>query len=79
MIFSSFKDLDGERQRVGDYSFPMSLVSTVNAIMDAHGDVTKNCLLGSSAVDNTYVLLCAAIKEMGDLSLKQVTEETMLK
>ena len=39
----------------------------------------KNCLLGPSVVEKTYVLLCAAIKEMGDLSLKQVTEEIMLK
>ncbi|XWS52959.1 hypothetical protein CRYUN_Cryun11dG0116600 [Craigia yunnanensis] len=75
---SSFKDLDGERQRVGNYSFPMSLVSTVNTIMDAHGDVTENSLFNHSVVENTCVLLCAAIKEMGDLSLKQVTEEIMV-
>ncbi|XP_022752638.1 uncharacterized protein LOC111301316 isoform X2 [Durio zibethinus] len=77
--FSSFKDLDGERQRVGDYSFPMSLVSTANAIMDAHGDVTKNSHFSPPVVENIYVFFCAAIKEMGDLSLKQVTEDTMLK
>ncbi|XVE79361.1 hypothetical protein DITRI_Ditri14bG0052100 [Diplodiscus trichospermus] len=77
--FSSFKDLDGERQSIGDYSFPMSLVSTVKAITDAHGDITRNCSLGPGIIESAYVLLCAAIKEMGDLSLKKVTEETMLK
>lgn len=77
--FSSFKDLDGKRQSVGDYSFPMSLVSTANAIVGAQGDITKNCFYGPSLVENAYVLLCAAIKEMGDLSLKQVSEETLFK
>ncbi|OMO84386.1 Phospholipase-like protein [Corchorus capsularis] len=77
--FSSFKELEGERQTIGDYCFPKSLVSTFEAIMNAHGDVARNSHFGPRLIEDAYVLFCAAIKEMDDLPLHQVTEETVFK
>ncbi|XP_007016050.2 PREDICTED: uncharacterized protein LOC18590454 isoform X1 [Theobroma cacao] len=76
---SSFKDLDGEPKKVGQYCLPPSLVSTAEDIIKAYGDITKKCKFSPRIIEDIYVLFCAAIKEMGDLSLEQVTEEVMLK
>ncbi|XP_017982081.1 PREDICTED: uncharacterized protein LOC18590455 isoform X2 [Theobroma cacao] len=76
---SSFKDLDGERKKIGKYSIPPSLVSTAEGIIKAYGDITDKCRFGYSVVETAYILLCAAIKEMSNLSLEQVSEEVMLK
>ncbi|XP_021278552.1 uncharacterized protein LOC110412347 isoform X2 [Herrania umbratica] len=76
---SSFKDLDGERKKVGKYRIPPSLVSTAEGIIRAYGDITDKCRFGYSVVETAYILLCAAIEEMSNLSLGQVSEEVMLK
>ncbi|KAK6247270.1 hypothetical protein QUC31_018835 [Theobroma cacao] len=76
---SSFKDLDGERKKIGKYSIPPSLVLTAEGIIKAYGDITDKCRFGYSVVETAYILLCAAIKEMSNLSLEQVSEEVMLK
>ncbi|XVF19834.1 hypothetical protein REPUB_Repub11eG0144800 [Reevesia pubescens] len=76
----SFKDLlDGECESVGKYIIPQSLVSTARDIFKAHGDITKKSKYSGITVQTIFVLCCAAIKEMGDRSLEEVTEKIMWK
>ena len=77
--FSDFTGLEGERTTVGRYSFPLSLIHTVERINDVCGDISAASLINSSAAGTIYVLFCATIKEMDDLQLDQVTEKKMLK
>ncbi|EOY33674.1 Fiber protein Fb17 [Theobroma cacao] len=76
---SSFKDLDGECEKVGNYNIPLCLVSTAQDIIKAKDDITKQSRFGQCVIEPAYILLCAAIKEMMDLPLEQATEEIMLK
>ncbi|XP_022717221.1 uncharacterized protein LOC111275884 isoform X6 [Durio zibethinus] len=77
--FSDFTGLDGEQTTVGRYSFPLSLIPTVERINDVCGDVSAKSLINPSAATTIYILFCATIKEMDDLQLEQVTEKKMLR
>ncbi|XP_022749320.1 uncharacterized protein LOC111298866 isoform X2 [Durio zibethinus] len=70
---------DGEHKKIGRYSFPLSLVSTVERITNVYGDVSAPCLKNSSVTEKIYLFFCATIKEMEDLKLHQVTEKKLLK
>ncbi|GLT63405.1 hypothetical protein SLA2020_359720 [Shorea laevis] len=77
--FQDFTDLDGELRTVGRYQIPLSLVPTAVKIIELYGDVCATSKMNSSIARNVFILFCATIKEMGDLSLEQVTEGKMLK
>ncbi|OMO59985.1 hypothetical protein CCACVL1_24487 [Corchorus capsularis] len=76
---SDFTGLGGERRKVGRYSFPLSLIPTVERIRHVYGDISAPCLISPSASGEIYVLFCAMIKEMDDLRLEEITENKMLK
>lgn len=71
--------IDGEHTKIGKYSFPLSLVPTVEKIIDIYGDVSAMSLMNSYVTGKIYLFFCATIKEMEDLQLSEVTEEKMLK
>ncbi|PPD96362.1 hypothetical protein GOBAR_DD06622 [Gossypium barbadense] len=68
-----------EQKTIGRYSFPISLVPTVERIMKAYGDVSASSLMSTNITGKIYLLFCATIKEMEDLELHQVTQTKMLK
>ncbi|KAH1032733.1 hypothetical protein J1N35_044907 [Gossypium stocksii] len=70
---------NGERKTIGRYSFPISLVPTVERIMNAYGDVSASSPMNMNITGKIYLLFCATIKEMEDLELHQVTQTKMLK
>ncbi|TYH92381.1 hypothetical protein ES332_A13G178600v1 [Gossypium tomentosum] len=70
---------NGEQKTIGRYSFPISLVPTVERIMNTYGDVSASSPMNTNITGKIYLLFCAAIKEMEDLELHQVTETKMLK
>ncbi|XWS27307.1 hypothetical protein CRYUN_Cryun26dG0103600 [Craigia yunnanensis] len=70
---------DGEQKTIGRYTFPLSLVPTVEKINNVYGDVSAASLMNSNVTRQIYLFFCATIKEMDDLQLHQVTEEKMLK
>ncbi|KAG8472345.1 hypothetical protein CXB51_035298 [Gossypium anomalum] len=70
---------NGEQKTIGRYSFPISLVPTVERIMNAYGDVSASSPMNNNITGKIYQLFCATIKEMEDLELHQVTETKMLK
>ncbi|TYH35342.1 hypothetical protein ES332_D13G187000v1 [Gossypium tomentosum] len=70
---------NGEQKTIGRYSFPISLVPTVERIMKAYGDVSASSLMSTNITGKIYLLFCATIKEMEDLELHQVTQTKMLK
>ncbi|OMO67602.1 hypothetical protein COLO4_30083 [Corchorus olitorius] len=76
---SDFTGLVGERIKVGRYSFPLSLIPTVERIRHVYGDISAPCLISPTFSGEIYVLFCAMIKEMDDLRLEEVTENKMLK
>lgn len=71
--------LDGEHKTIGRYSFPLSLVPTVQRITDAYGDISAASLMNSDVRGKVFLFFCATIKEMEDLELHQITEEKLLK
>ncbi|XP_039004797.1 uncharacterized protein LOC120132015 [Hibiscus syriacus] len=71
--------LDGDREIVGKYKIPTPLVSTAQNIFNVYGDITRKSKFSVHAVQNIFVLFCAAIKEMSDRSLELVTEEIIWK
>ncbi|XVF04328.1 hypothetical protein REPUB_Repub05bG0072900 [Reevesia pubescens] len=71
--------LEGEQKTIGRYSFPMSLVPTVERIIKIYGDVSAASLMNSNVTANIYLFFCVTIKEMEDLELHQVTEKKLLK
>nr|KJB82012.1 hypothetical protein B456_013G172900 [Gossypium raimondii] len=70
---------NGEQKTIGRYSFPISLVPTVERIMNAYGDVSASSPMNTNITGKIYLLFCATIKEMEDLELHQVTQTKMLK
>ncbi|KAK5772631.1 uncharacterized protein LOC108461846 [Gossypium arboreum] len=70
---------NGEQKTIGRYSFPISLVPTVERIMNTYGDVSASSPMNTNITGKIYLLFSAAIKEMEDLELHQVTETKMLK
>ncbi|XP_021288798.1 uncharacterized protein LOC110419980 isoform X2 [Herrania umbratica] len=77
--FSDFTGLEGEQRTVWRYSFPLSLIPTVERINDAYGDVSAASLINPNVAGTICILFCATIKEMEDLQLEQVTENKMIK
>ncbi|EOY13203.1 Fiber Fb17-like protein [Theobroma cacao] len=75
--FMSF--LEGEHKTIGRYSFPLSLVPTVERIISVYGDVSAPSLINSNVAGQIYILFCATVKEMEHLHLDQVSPEKMLK
>ncbi|XVE63411.1 hypothetical protein DITRI_Ditri07aG0018300 [Diplodiscus trichospermus] len=71
--------LDQEHKTIGRYSFPLSLVPTVQKIINVYGDVSSGSLMSSDVTGRVYLFFCATIKEMEDLELHHVTEEKLLK
>ncbi|KAK8591511.1 hypothetical protein V6N13_031553 [Hibiscus sabdariffa] len=70
---------DGEQETIVGYSFPLSLVPTVKRIIRIYGDVSAwSSMKNSNITGKIYLFFCAAIKEMEDLKLHEVTEEKML-
>ncbi|TYH86675.1 hypothetical protein ES332_D01G061100v1 [Gossypium tomentosum] len=70
--------LEEEQRRLGRFSFPSSLIPTVERIKDAYGDVSATCLISPSVSEKSYVFFCAMIRDMEHLRLDQVTEDKML-
>ncbi|KAK8368670.1 hypothetical protein V6Z12_A01G057800 [Gossypium hirsutum] len=54
-----FRGLEGEQKRFGRFSFPSSLIPTVERIKNAHGDISATCLISPSVSGTSYVLFCA--------------------
>ncbi|KAH1120831.1 hypothetical protein J1N35_003991 [Gossypium stocksii] len=74
-----FRGLEGEQKRLGRFSFPSSLIPTVERIKNAYGDISATCLISPSVSGTSYVLFCAVIRDMEHLQLDQVTEDIMVK
>ncbi|KAH1120829.1 hypothetical protein J1N35_003989 [Gossypium stocksii] len=74
-----FRGLEGEQKRFGRFSFPSSLIPTVERIKNAYGDISATCLISPSVSGTSYVLFCAVIRDMEHLQLDQVTEDIMVK
>ncbi|XP_038997842.1 uncharacterized protein LOC120122870 [Hibiscus syriacus] len=70
---------NGEQKTIGAYSFPLSLVPTVERIIKVHGDVSaSSSVKNSNITGKIFLFFCATIREMEDLKLHEVTEKKML-
>ncbi|KAB2043948.1 hypothetical protein ES319_D01G055500v1 [Gossypium barbadense] len=76
---SDFTGLDGEQRRFGRFSFPLSLIPTVERINSVYGDISATSLVSPTVSATVYVLFCAVIREMEHLRLEEVTEDIILK
>ncbi|MBA0676003.1 hypothetical protein Goari_017513, partial [Gossypium aridum] len=76
---SDFTGLDGEQRRFGRFSFPLSLIPTVERINSVYGDISATSLVSPSVSTTVYVLFCAVIRDMEHLRLEEVTEDIILK
>ncbi|KAK5844456.1 hypothetical protein PVK06_000596 [Gossypium arboreum] len=76
---SDFTGLEGEQRRFGRFSFPLSLIPTVERINSVYGDISATSLVSPSVSATVYVLFCAVIREMEHLRLEEVTEDIILK
>ncbi|KAL1184625.1 hypothetical protein V6Z11_A01G058100 [Gossypium hirsutum] len=77
--FSDFNGLDGDRIKHGKYSFPHSLVPTLETIIGAYGDISATSKMNPSITEMVYIMFCASVKEMNDLRLEEITEDRILK
>ncbi|XP_052875230.1 uncharacterized protein LOC128280796 [Gossypium arboreum] len=77
--FSDFNGLDGDRIKHGKYSFPHSLVPTLETIIGACGDISATSKMNPSITEMVYIMFCASVKEMNDLRLEEITEDRILK
>ncbi|KAK5844455.1 hypothetical protein PVK06_000595 [Gossypium arboreum] len=77
--FSDFDGLDGDRIKLGKYSFPHSLIPTLKTIIDACGDISAKSKMNPSITEMVYIMFCASVKEMNDLRLEEITEDRILK
>ncbi|XP_039022903.1 uncharacterized protein LOC120155415 [Hibiscus syriacus] len=77
--FSDFSGLDGDRLKLGKYSFPHSLIPTLERIIDAYGDISAASKMNPSITETVYIMFCACVKEMNDLRIEEVTEDRILK
>ncbi|TYH86666.1 hypothetical protein ES332_D01G060700v1 [Gossypium tomentosum] len=77
--FSDFDGLDGDRIKHGKYSFPHSLIPTLETIIDACGDISATSKMNPSITEMVYIMFCASVKEMNDLRLEEITEDRILK
>ncbi|XP_021288211.1 uncharacterized protein LOC110419470 [Herrania umbratica] len=71
--------LEGEHKTIGRYSFPLSLVPTVERLVSVYGDVSASSLMNPIVTGQIYIVFCATIKEMEHLHLDQLSLEKMLK
>ncbi|KHG15617.1 Laminin subunit beta-1 [Gossypium arboreum] len=76
---SDFTGLEGEQRRFGRFSFPLSLIPTVERINSVYSDISATSLVSPSVSATVYVLFCAVIREMEHLRLEEVTEDILLK
>ncbi|KAH1106508.1 hypothetical protein J1N35_010276 [Gossypium stocksii] len=72
------EDLGKDLTMVGRFSVPLRLAPIAKRINDGFGDITSGSLQSDCAAKPTYLLFCAAIKEMDDLKLDQVNETKLL-
>ncbi|KAA3469186.1 Late embryogenesis abundant protein, LEA-14 [Gossypium australe] len=72
------EDLGKDLETVGRFSVPLRLAPIANRIKDGFGDITSSSSQSDCAAKPTYLLFCAAIKEMDDLKLDQVNETKLL-
>ncbi|KAG4134828.1 hypothetical protein ERO13_D08G180600v2 [Gossypium hirsutum] len=72
------EDLKKDVTTVGKFSVPLRLAPIANRIEDGFGDITSGSSQSNFAAEPTYILFCAAIKEMDDLELDQVNETKFL-
>ncbi|KAB2043947.1 hypothetical protein ES319_D01G055400v1 [Gossypium barbadense] len=77
--FSDFDGLNGDRIKHGKYSFPHSLIPTLETIIDACGDISATSKMNPSITEMVYIMFCASVKEMNDLRLEEITEDRILK
>ncbi|GKV05331.1 hypothetical protein SLEP1_g17355 [Rubroshorea leprosula] len=79
--FNDFTDLHEKQEcrTVGKYQIPLSLVPTAEKITKVHGDVCATSTISPNYAEDIYILFCATIKEMDELPVEKVTEETVLK
>ncbi|XVF13533.1 hypothetical protein REPUB_Repub08aG0216000 [Reevesia pubescens] len=68
------KDLGNDLRMVGEFNFPSSLAPILERITETFGDITSDSLQSDCGAMPSYVMFCAAIKEMDDLKLEQVDE-----
>ncbi|XP_039001520.1 uncharacterized protein LOC120127751 [Hibiscus syriacus] len=77
--FADFSGLDGDRLKLGKYSYPHSLIPTLERIIDAYGDISVASKMNPIITETVYILFCACVKEMNDLRIEEVTEHIILK
>ncbi|OMO77156.1 hypothetical protein CCACVL1_15183, partial [Corchorus capsularis] len=78
--YSDFNGLIEELSKgdVGYNDLPPCLIPTAGMIKNVRGDITKSSKQSKCAANPTYIMFCAALKEMHELSLKDL-DETRLK
>ncbi|TYI70088.1 hypothetical protein E1A91_D08G198200v1 [Gossypium mustelinum] len=72
------EDLKKDLKTVGNFRVPLRLAPIANRIKDGFDDITSGSSQSDCAAEPTYILFCAAIKEMDDLKLDQVNETKLL-
>ncbi|XVF10975.1 hypothetical protein REPUB_Repub07fG0229200 [Reevesia pubescens] len=80
--YSDFKILEEDTGKdfrmVGRFNVPLPLAPISERINDTFGDITSESSQSDCAATPSYVLLCAAIKDMDDFKLEQVTKAKIL-
>ncbi|MBA0786982.1 hypothetical protein Gotri_027920 [Gossypium trilobum] len=72
------KGLGKDLIMVGRFNVPLRLAPIAHRIYDIYGNITANSTQSDCAAKPSYILFCAAIKEMDDLKLDQVNETKIL-
>ncbi|MFQ6658270.1 hypothetical protein Gotur_027614 [Gossypium turneri] len=72
------KGLGKDLIMVGRFNVPLRLAPIAHRIYDIYGDITASSTQSDCAAKPSYILFCAAIKEMDDLKLDQVNETKIL-
>ncbi|KAG8486588.1 hypothetical protein CXB51_019942 [Gossypium anomalum] len=72
------EELGKDLKMVGRFNVPLRLEPIAKRIKDGFGDITSHSSQSDCAAKPTYLLFCAAIKEMDDLKLDQVNKTKLL-
>ncbi|KAA3469185.1 Fiber protein Fb17 [Gossypium australe] len=72
------KGLGKDLIMVGRFNVPLRLAPIAHPIYDIYGDFTASSPQSDCAATPSYILFCAAIKEMDDLKQDQVNETKIL-
>ncbi|TYJ23237.1 hypothetical protein E1A91_A08G177500v1 [Gossypium mustelinum] len=72
------KGLGKDLKTVRRFRVPLRLALIAHRIYDIYGDITASSTQSDCAAKPSYILFCAAIKEMDDLKLDQVNETKIL-